>query len=95
MKITVETLSLPTLSKIIGKTCQVKIPKGTVKDLIDQLIKQHGNKISKALLNSKGELDLIIQVMINDEGIISREEIKTRPLQDNDRVIFLLLVGGG
>lgn len=95
MKITVETLSLPTLSRIIGKTSQVEIAIGTVKDLIDQLIQQYGNKVSKTLLNPKGELDLVIQVMINDQGFIPREEIKTRPLKDGDRVKFLLLVGGG
>ena len=95
MKITVETLSLPTLSRIIGKTSQVEIPQGTVKDLIEQLIKQNGKKVSDMLLDSKGNLDLVIQVMINDQGFIPREEIKTRPLNDGDRVKFLLLVGGG
>ncbi len=95
MKITVETLSLPTLSRIIGKTSQMEIPQGTVKDLIDQLIKQNGKEVSDMLLDSKGDLDLVIQVMINDQGFIPREEIKTRPLKDGDRVKFLLLVGGG
>lgn len=95
MIITVENLSLPTLSRIIGKTCRVEIPGGAVKDLIDRLIQQYGNRVSEILLDSKGELDLVIQVMINDQGFVPREEIKTRPLQDGDQVKFLLLVGGG
>ncbi len=95
MIITVETLSLPTLSRIIGKKTRLDFPGGTVKDLVDLLIQQHGKKVSEMLLDSKGELDLVIQVMINDAGFVPREEINTRPLQDNDQVKFLLLVGGG
>jgi len=40
-------------------------------------------------------LDLTIQVMVNDEGFIAREDLPRRELRDGDRVRFMLLVGGG
>ena len=95
MKVQVESLGLPTLSKLIGKKTEFAIAEGTVADLVRHIVKQHGHKARKILLDEKGELDMTIQVMINEEGFIPREEYSRRSLKEGDQLKFMLLVGGG
>jgi sulfur carrier protein ThiS len=68
---------------------------GTVADLIRNIVDRHGRKMHKILLDQTGDLDLAIQVMINDEGFVPRNEFSKRLLKDGDSVKFMLLVGGG
>ena len=95
MKIQVESLGLPTLSKLIGKTSQQEMNDGTLSDLVSHIVTRHGPNARKILLDQEGQLDMSIQVMINDEGFLPRDEYSKRMLTDGDRVRFMLLVGGG
>jgi sulfur carrier protein ThiS len=95
LKIQVESLGLPTLSKLIGRKTELEMADGTVADLVAHIVKRHGRKAHKILLDDTGELDLTIQVMINEEGFIPREEYSRRPLKEGDEVKIMLLVGGG
>jgi len=95
LKIKVELLGVPTLSNLIGKRSEVEITGETVTDLIAHLVKRHGQKVSQILLDQKGDLDMTIQVIVNEEGFLPREDISRRTLQNGDKVIFLLLAGGG
>ena len=95
MKIQIESLGLPTLSKLIGKTSQLEMADGTVADLVAQIVARNGTRARKILLDQSGQLDLAIQVMVNDEGFLDRSEYSQRILQDGDAVKLMLLVGGG
>lgn len=97
MKVQVESLGLPTLSKLIGRKTEFELTEGneTVADLVALILKKHGQKARKVLLDPKGELDMTIQVMINEEGFVPREDYSRRPLKEGDQVKFMLLVGGG
>ena len=95
MKVQVEFLGLPTLSKLIGKKTHLDMPDGTVADIITHIVNRHGQKARKILLDEKGELDMTIQVMINNEGFIPREGYSQRQLKEGDQVKIMLLVGGG
>jgi sulfur carrier protein ThiS len=95
MKIQIESLGLPTLSKLVGKTSQVDMADGTVADIVSHIVNQMGQPARKILLDQKGRLDLSIQVMVNDEGFLPRNEYSQRVLKDGDKVKFMLLVGGG
>jgi sulfur carrier protein ThiS len=95
MKIQIESLGLPTLSKLVGKTSQVDMADGTVTDIVSHIVNQMGQPARKILLDQKGRLDLSIQVMVNDEGFLPRNEYSQRVLKDGDKVKFMLLVGGG
>jgi sulfur carrier protein ThiS len=68
---------------------------GTVADVITHLVDRNGQPARKALMDQKGNLDLAIQVMVNDEGFLPRDEYTKRKLKDGDKVKFMLLVGGG
>ena len=95
MKIQIESIGLPTLSKLIGKTTRIDLADGTVADVISHIVDRNGQPARKVLLDQKGNLDLAIQVMVNDEGFLRRDEYSTRSLKDGDKVKFMLLVGGG
>jgi sulfur carrier protein ThiS len=95
LKIQIESIGLPTLSKLIGKKSQLEMPDGTVADLVLHIVNRNGSAARKILLDQTGQLDLAIQVMINDEGFLLRKEYAQRLLKDGDAVKFMLLVGGG
>jgi sulfur carrier protein ThiS len=95
MKIQIESIGLPTLSKLIGKTSQVEMKDGTLADIVSHIVDRIGQPARKILLDETGQLDLSIQVMVNDEGFLPRNEYSQRDLKDGDKVKFMLLVGGG
>ena len=95
MKIQVESLGLPTLSKLLAKRSQLEMADGTLADLVERIVNRHGRTAVKFLLDQEGQLDMAIQVMVNDEGFLPRSEYSQRILKDGDSVKFMLLVGGG
>ncbi len=95
VKITIEFLGLPNLSGVLGKKSEIEFPGGTVSDLTSYLIRRYGPKIRQMLLDSDGKLDSTIQVMINDDGFLPRQELSEKSLNENDIVRFMLLAGGG
>jgi len=95
VKILIESLGLPTLSKLMGKKTPFEMPAGTLADLVARIVERHGRPAGKILLDREGRLDMTIQVMINDEGFLPRNEYSERILKDGDLVKFMLLVGGG
>ena len=95
LKIQVESLGLPSLSKLIGKKAELEMTDGSVADLIAQIVDRAGSKARRILLDESGELDMTIQVMLNDEGFVPRDELDQQKLKDGDRVKIMLLVGGG
>jgi sulfur carrier protein ThiS len=95
MKIIVESLGLPTLSALIGRKVEVELTAGTAADLVDRLVARFGPKARQVLLDADGCLDLTIQVMVNEEAFLPREELAKRELKDGDRVRLILLAGGG
>ena len=95
MKIQIESLGLPTLSKLIGKKSLLEITDGTLSDLVAHIVDRKGPQAGKILLDQEGQLDMAIQVMINNEGFLPRDEYSKRILKDGDAVKFMLLVGGG
>ncbi len=95
MKIQIESIGLPTLSKLIGKKTQWEMADGTLADLVAHIVGRHGRSAVKILLDREGQLDMAIQVMVNDEGFLPRSQYSQRILKDGDSVKFMLLVGGG
>jgi sulfur carrier protein ThiS len=95
MKIQIESLGLPPLAKLIGKTSQVEMADGTLADVVAHIVGRIGPPARKILLDQTGQLDLSIQVMINDEGFLPRNQYSQRVIKDGDKVRFMLLVGGG
>ncbi|MCK4761830.1 MAG: MoaD/ThiS family protein [Candidatus Aminicenantes bacterium] len=95
MKITVEFLSLPQISKIAGgKSIVFDFPGGTLHELIEAIAKKYGEKVGKLLFDDSGKLDRIFKVLLNKKDWISHDKLD-RELEDGDGVTLMLLVGGG
>ena len=96
MIINVETIGLPALSAVLGKSARIDMEAGaSLGDLVDRITRRFGPEARRVLLDQDGRLDLTVQVMLNDEGFIARDELPERLLKDGDGVRFMLLVCGG
>ena len=95
MKINVEFLGLPMVSKVIGKKrLELDIPGNTVKNVIDELIQRYGKKVREALYDQEGNFDLMIQISLNGKSFIPADKHLT-PLKEGDTLMFMLLLAGG
>uniref|UniRef100_A0A7C4W140 MoaD/ThiS family protein n=1 Tax=Desulfatirhabdium butyrativorans TaxID=340467 RepID=A0A7C4W140_9BACT len=96
MQITIEFLGLTSLSKALGKSILAELTdNSSVSDMIRWLVARHGKKTSDSLLDSTGQVDDTIQVIVNDEGFLRRDLWPDRLLKNGDTVKLMLLVGGG
>ncbi len=95
MRIRIETLGLPTLAEAIGRRTEIDLYGATVADLVDELIGRFPPEARRVLVDSDGGLERSIQIMVNEDGFLARDELSQRRLADGDRVRFMLLVCGG
>ena len=94
MKVNLKIL-LPTLPEVIGgKELQVEFNGKTVNDLLEYLLTRYGRKARQALCDAQGELDPVIQVLLNGEEWITHDRLDTA-LQDGDDIILMMLMAGG
>jgi len=95
VKVELRLMALPALVKALGgKKIEVDFAGNTVGDLIEHLVERYGRPAKEALLDEDGNLDSIIQLLINEEQWVVHDDLDT-PLSDGDSVIFMLLVVGG
>lgn len=95
MKVSLRLMALPGLIKAMGgKQVEVDFPGETVADLLEHLVERYGEAAKEALLDEEGNLDPIIQILVNEKQWVVHEELDV-PLKDDDSVIFMLLVAGG
>ena len=88
-------LFLPVLPEAIGrKELEVEFDGRTVGDLIEHLVTQYGRKARQALYDEKGDLDLAVQVLLNGEEWITRDQLDTT-LEDGDSVMLMMMMAGG
>jgi MoaD family protein len=94
MKVNLKIL-LPVLPEEIGRReLEVQFAGETVNDLIEHLVARYGRKARKALYNEKGELDSVVQVLVNGQEWITYDRLDTA-LQDGDNVVLMMMMAGG
>jgi molybdopterin converting factor small subunit len=95
MKVTVEFLSLPKITKITGgKSVPLDFRGGSISDLIDEIASRYGEEVRRFLLDDSGKLDMTLKVLLNKKEWIKREHLN-KSLNDGDLVTIMMLVGGG
>ncbi len=95
MKVNIEFLGLPMLTKVIGKKkLELETSGETVKDVIDELINRYGKKAREAFYDPEGNFDLMVQITINGGPLIPANKHDT-PLKEGDTLTFMLLLAGG
>ncbi len=86
---------LPVLPEAIGRReLEVEFAGETVNDLIEHLVTRYGRKAKQALYDDKGKLDPVVQVLINGEKWVTRDQLDTS-LQNGDSVILMIMMAGG
>jgi molybdopterin synthase sulfur carrier subunit len=94
MKLNLRIL-LPTLAKALGrKELELEFGGETVGDLVEDLVEQYGRKVRQALLDEEGELDPVVQVLLNGKEWVSHDRLDTA-LQDGDTVVLMMMMAGG
>ncbi len=95
MKVTVEFLSLPKITKITGgKSVTIDFRGGAVVDLVNEIADRYGEEVRRFLLDDAGKLDMTLKVLLNKKEWIKREQMD-KSLNDGDVVTIMMLVGGG
>lgn len=93
MKVKLEFF-LPVLPEVIGgRKLEVEFAGETISDLIEYLVARYGRHARQALFDEKGELDPVVQVLRNGEGVF-HDQLDTA-LQDGDSVVFMVMMAGG
>lgn len=86
---------LPILTEVIGsKELEVEFAGETVNDLVDHLVTRYGRKAKQALCDEKGNLDPMIQVLLNGEAWITGDQLDAA-LDDGDDVVIMMMMAGG
>jgi len=95
MKVNLRLMALPRLARAMGgRKLEVEYPGETVADLLDHLVQEYGRAAREALLDEEGDLDAIIQILVNEKQWVVHDELDVS-LKEGDSVIFMLLVAGG
>jgi molybdopterin converting factor small subunit len=93
--VTVKTL-VPTLAEAMGgQEATVEFPGATVGDLLEHLVGRYGVRARKALHDRDGELDPVVQILLNEQEWVGRDDLEARSLTDGDTVTILMLMAGG
>jgi MoaD family protein len=94
MKVVLKIL-LPTLPEAIGGSdLEVDLMGKTVNDVIEFLIAQYGQSARKALLNDNGNLDPVVQILLNGEEWVAHDRLDMN-LKDGDSLMFMIMMAGG
>jgi MoaD family protein len=94
MKVNLKIL-LPVLPEAIGrKDLEVEFAGETVNDLIEHLVARYGRKARQALYDERGQLDPVVQVLLNGEEWVTHDRLDTA-LQDGDNVVLMIMLAGG
>jgi molybdopterin converting factor small subunit len=95
MKINVEFLGLPDLTRIVGaKRIELDLGNATVREVLNYLITRFGRQVKELLLDQEGKLDLGIQILLNEKDWISHDKMDIN-LCEGDTITFMMLVAGG
>ena len=95
MKIQVEFLSIPRITRIVGsKSITFDLRGVSIGDLIEEISGKYGREISNFLLDESGNLDAVFKVQLNKSEWIPKNGLD-KPLKNGDRVTFMMLLAGG
>ena len=91
MKINLNFNGMPLLYKTLkqDKGTEFEFSGQTLRELTARLIRKFGTPMKDALLDSSGEIDMEIRVLVNDTTYLTEGRMETI-LNDGDTVAFIL-----
>lgn len=89
MKIEVDFTGIPILYKVLNKQkrLNIEVNGGTLRDVMNALVRRYGTPLKKALLDEKGNIDMEIRVVLNSGPYLEENRMDV-PLSDGDLVAF-------
>ena len=95
MNITVEFLSLPIITKIIGsRSISLSFSGNTIKDLLNEISNKYGEKVRNFLFDESGNFDMALRMHLNKKEWIYSDQMD-KSLKDGDQITIMMLLGGG
>lgn len=95
MRINLDIRLVPDLARFIGRDrIDFDFEGKTIGDMVNSLISTYGPKAQEALCDRGGRFDGMIQIILNNEKWIRSDELNI-PLNEDDSVALMLLIGGG
>lgn len=95
MKVKVKTL-LPQLAEAMGKQAiEVEFAGTTAQDLVAHLVQRFGHRARKALYDSAGAMDPVVQMLRNEKEWIRTDRLAETTLEEGDTVTLMMLMAGG
>jgi molybdopterin synthase sulfur carrier subunit len=72
----------------------IKVNVSTIKEAIDQLVANHGEKLKERIYKEKGKIRRFINIYVNGKDIRFLDHLNTK-LKEGDKVAIIPAVGGG
>jgi len=92
MRIHLDFKGVPILYKTLNKKKEIDVDwtpvRGTVNELVDFLVRRFGDTVKKAILDQKGEIDMEIRLVLNQQTYLVENRMET-VLKDGDALAFL------
>jgi molybdopterin converting factor small subunit len=92
MRIHLDFKGVPILYKTMNKKKEIDVDwtpvRGTIKELVDLLSRRFGTSVNKALLDTSGNIDQEIRVVLNQSTYLVDNRMET-VLKDGDVLAFL------
>ena len=95
MKINLQIIGIPKLRKIIGSDIKINAECSTILDLIDLLCQSYGKQVKDTFFPDGKTLSMNIQVLVNNKLVLPREQLKEKKIEENDKITFMVFIGGG
>jgi molybdopterin converting factor small subunit len=93
--IRVEFMGFPMVEERLGKkSVETDVRHGTLRDVIECLIREHGKTMKETFYREDDRLDPIIQVSLNGASFLLADHMD-RPVREGDSVAFMLMLAGG
>ena len=93
--IKIKFMGLNELTNEIGNNeFDIQLEGDTFGDALNYLENKFGSAFKKAVLNDRGEVDSMIQVVRNEDEWLARDGFSS-PVEEGDELLFFYLIAGG
>lgn len=91
MKVKLDFNNMPLLYRSLDKKREIEFEfmGCTLRDLTERLVKRFGTTMKDALLDSRGEIDMEIRVLLNDTEYLTDRRMEAK-LDDGDMLAFIM-----
>ena len=72
---------------------KIELSGDSLGEILDKLIEKYGNPLNNLLFEESGELNRFIKFYVNGRDVLELE--RDHPLNEDDEISILIVIGGG